>query len=38
MGRKLTVIVIIADDNLLNLPIFTHLTPEVLVKCVEVIL
>lgn len=33
-----TVIVVIADDNLLNLAILAHLAPNVLVESIEVVL
>jgi hypothetical protein len=33
-----TVIIIVADDNLFNLAILAHLTPEILIECVEVVL
>ena len=37
-GRRHTVIVVVTDDDLLNLAVLAHLTPEVLVEGVEVVL
>ena len=37
-GGELTVIVIVAYDNFLNLAVLAHLAPKVLVKGIEVIL
>ena len=34
----LTVVVVVAHDDLLNLSVLAHLTPEILVKGVEVVL
>lgn len=36
--RQLTVIVIIANDNLLNLAIFAHFAPDILIKSIKVVL
>lgn len=36
--EALTVVVVVTDDNLLNLAVFAHLTPEVLVEGVKVVL
>lgn len=37
-GVQLTVVVVVADYNLLWLPILAHLAPEVLVESVKVVL
>ena len=37
-GLLLTIVVIVANDNFLNLAILAHLTPEILVKGVKVCL
>lgn len=38
VSPQLTVIVVVAHDNLLNLAVLAHLTPKVLVKGVKVVL
>ena len=37
-GRKRTIIIIVANDHLLRLAIFTHFAPKVFVESVEVVL
>lgn len=38
IGERLTIIVVIAHDHLLDLAEFAHLAPEILVECIEVVL
>jgi hypothetical protein len=35
---KLTIIIVVANDYLLKFAVFTHLTPEVFVESIKVIL
>lgn len=36
--KKLTIIIIITNHDLFNLPKFAHLAPKVFVKCIKVVL
>jgi hypothetical protein len=36
--EKFTVVVVVTDDNLFNLAVLAHLTPEILVEGVKVVL
>ena len=36
--KTLTIIIVVADDHLLNLPKLAHLAPEVLIERIEVVL
>jgi hypothetical protein len=38
LGGLLTIIVVVANDDLLNLAILAHLAPEVLIECIEMVL
>jgi hypothetical protein len=38
LGAKLTVIIVITNYNLLQLAILAHLTPEILIKGIKVVL
>lgn len=37
-STSLTIIVVVTDDNLFNLAILAHLTPEILIESIKVIL